>query len=71
VRRSSVNYVCEPADAFEFIGAVSYGLRVIATSYRYIVRRAGMRSATHREGTRIGVHDVVAMIKTGLPLIRL
>jgi uncharacterized protein (DUF433 family) len=39
---------------------------MIATSYRYIVRRAGVRSG-HAivEGTRIGVHDVVAMIKTG------
>ena len=39
---------------------------MIATSYRYIVRRAGVRSG-HAivEGTRVGVHDVVAMIKTG------
>jgi len=39
---------------------------MIATSYRYIVRRAGVRSG-HAivEGTRIGVHDVVAMIKAG------
>ena len=39
---------------------------MIATSYRYIVRRAGVRSG-HAivEGTRIGVHDVVAMTKTG------
>ena len=39
---------------------------MIATSYRYIVQRAGVRSG-HAivEGTRIGVHDVVAMIKTG------
>ena len=39
---------------------------MIATSYRYIVRRAGVRSG-HAiiEGTRIGVHDVVAMIRTG------
>ena len=39
---------------------------MIATSYRYIVRRAGVRSG-HAivEGTRIGVHDVVAMVKTG------
>ena len=39
---------------------------MIATSYRYIVRRAGVRSS-HAivEGTRIGVHDVVAMTKTG------
>ena len=39
---------------------------MIATSYRYIVRRAGVRSG-HAivEATRIGVHDVVAMTKTG------
>lgn len=39
---------------------------MIATSYRYIVQRAGVRSG-HAivEGTRIGVHDVVAMIHTG------
>ncbi len=38
---------------------------MIATSYRYIVRRAGVRSG-HAiiEGTRIGVHDV-AMVRTG------
>jgi type III restriction enzyme len=39
---------------------------MIATSYRYIVQRAGVRSGHPIvEGTRIGVHDVVAMIKTG------
>ena len=39
---------------------------MIATSYRYIVRRAGVRSGhASVEGTRIGVHDVVAMIKSG------
>jgi uncharacterized protein (DUF433 family) len=39
---------------------------MIATSYRYIVRRAGVRSGEAIvEGTRIGVHDVVAMTKTG------
>jgi type III restriction enzyme len=39
---------------------------MIATSYRYIVRRAGVRSGHATvEGTRIGVHDVVAMIKAG------
>lgn len=39
---------------------------MIATSYRYIVRRAGVRSG-HAivEDTRIGVHDVVAMTKSG------
>jgi uncharacterized protein (DUF433 family) len=39
---------------------------MIATSYRYIVHRAGVRSGDPVvEGTRIGVHDVVAMIQTG------
>jgi uncharacterized protein (DUF433 family) len=39
---------------------------MIATSYRYIVQRAGVRSGQAIvEGTRIGVHDVVAMIKGG------
>ena len=39
---------------------------MIATSDRYIVQRAGVRSGHPIvEGTRIGVHDVVAMIKTG------
>ena len=39
---------------------------MIATSYRYIVQRAGVRSGHPVvEGTRIGVHDVVAMTKTG------
>ncbi|HWX22072.1 MAG TPA: DUF433 domain-containing protein [Candidatus Binatia bacterium] len=39
---------------------------MIATSYRYIVKAPGVRSG-HAivEGTRIGVHDVVAMTKTG------
>jgi uncharacterized protein (DUF433 family) len=39
---------------------------MIATSYRYIVQRAGIRSGYPIvEGTRIGVHDVVALIKSG------
>ena len=39
---------------------------MIATSYRYIVQRSGVRSGHPIvEGTRIGVHDVVAMVKTG------
>jgi uncharacterized protein (DUF433 family) len=43
-----------------------YRVRVIATSYRYIVHSAGVRSGHPIiEGTRIGVHDVVAMTKTG------
>ena len=39
---------------------------MIATSYRYIVQRVGVRSG-HAivEGTRTGVHDVVAMTKAG------
>jgi uncharacterized protein (DUF433 family) len=43
-----------------------YCTSVIATSYRYIVQRLGVRSGHPIvEGTRIGVHDVVAMTKTG------
>ena len=43
-----------------------YHWRMIATSYRYIVQRVGVRSGHPIvEGTRIGVHDVVALIKTG------
>ena len=39
---------------------------MVAISYRYIVRRAGVRSGHPIvEGTRIGVHDVVALVKTG------
>ena len=39
---------------------------MIATSYRYVVQSPGVRSGLPIvEGTRIGVHDVVAMIKTG------
>jgi uncharacterized protein (DUF433 family) len=39
---------------------------MIATSYRYIVQRAGIRSGYPVvEGTRIGVHDVAALIQTG------
>jgi uncharacterized protein (DUF433 family) len=39
---------------------------MIATSYRYIVQRAGVRSGLPIiEDTRIGVHDVVAMSQTG------
>ncbi len=39
---------------------------MIATNYRYVVQAPGIRSG-HAivEGTRIGVHDVVAMLKTG------
>ena len=43
-----------------------YRSGMIATSYRYIVQRAGVRSGHPIvEGTRIGVHDVVAMTRTG------
>ncbi len=39
---------------------------MIATNYRYVVQAPGIRSGHHIvEGTRIGVHDVVAMFKTG------
>jgi uncharacterized protein (DUF433 family) len=50
----------EPSTSYRYDSAM------IATSYRYIVRRAGVRSS-HAivEGTRIGVHDVVAMTKSG------
>ena len=50
----------------EFNVVSEYSQRMIATSYRYIVQRAGVRSGHPIvEGTRIGVHDVVAMVKTG------
>ena len=39
---------------------------MIATSHRYVVQAPGVRSGHPIvEGTRIGVHDVVAMIQTG------
>jgi uncharacterized protein (DUF433 family) len=39
---------------------------VIATNYRYIIKMPGLRSGNPIvEGTRIGVHDVVTMIRTG------
>jgi uncharacterized protein (DUF433 family) len=39
---------------------------MIATSYRYIVRQPGVRGGQAVvESTRIGVHDVVAMTRTG------
>ncbi len=39
---------------------------MIATNYRYVVQAPGIRSGHPSvEGTRIGVHDVVAMLKTG------
>jgi uncharacterized protein (DUF433 family) len=43
-----------------------YNEPVIATNYRYIVRAPGVRSGNPIvEGTRIGVHDVVATIQLG------
>ena len=37
-----------------------------ATSYQYLTRIPGVRSGhTIVEGTRIGVHDVVALVVTG------
>ena len=39
---------------------------MIATGYRYIVKVPGIRSGNATiEGTRIGVHDVIALNKTG------
>lgn len=39
---------------------------MIARRYRHIVERTGVRSGHPIvEGTRIGVHDVVAVIRTG------
>lgn len=39
---------------------------MIATRYRYVVRAPGVRSGLPIvEATRIGVHDIVAMVKTG------
>ena len=39
---------------------------MIATRYRYVIHTPGVRSGHPIvEGTRIGVHDVVALIKTG------
>ncbi len=50
----------------ECVPGSGYVTDVIATSYRYIVQRAGVRSGLPViEGTRIGVHDVVAMSQTG------
>jgi uncharacterized protein (DUF433 family) len=42
------------------------GLMETATSYRYIVKTEGTRGGNARvEGTRIGVHDVVAYFLLG------
>jgi len=54
------------APALEFNAPSQYGWHMIATSYRYIVRKQGVRSG-HAivEGTRIGVHDVVGLLQNG------
>lgn len=37
-----------------------------ATGYRYIIRQAGVRGGQAIvEGTRIGVHDVIALLQSG------
>lgn len=37
-----------------------------ATSYRYLVNQPGIRGgSTIIEGTRIGVHDVIALLQNG------
>ena len=39
---------------------------MIATNYRYIVQRDGVRSGRPIvEGTRIGVHDVIGLLQNG------
>ncbi len=41
-------------------------MTAIATAYRYITRRQGVRSGRAIvEGTRLGVHDVVGLILNG------
>ena len=41
-------------------------METIATAYRYIVRTPGVRGGGARvEGTRIGVHDVIALLQNG------
>jgi hypothetical protein len=43
-----------------------YGSGMAATSYRYLTNISGVRSGrTIIEGTRIGVHDVIALIVLG------
>lgn len=39
---------------------------MIATGYRYIVQKPGVRSGNPIvEGTRIGVHDVIGLLQNG------
>jgi uncharacterized protein (DUF433 family) len=41
-------------------------MSVVAETYRYIVRTPGVRGGHARiEGTRIGVHDVIALLQNG------
>ena len=41
-------------------------MAAVATAYRYITRREGVRSGRAIvEGTRIGVHDVVGLVLNG------
>ena len=41
-------------------------METMSASYRYIVRSTGVRGGHARaEGTRIGVHDVIALIVNG------
>ena len=46
--------------------AYTLSVSVIEPSYRYIVRKPGIRGGhAHVEGTRIGVHDVIGLLQTG------
>ena len=48
------------------MNAISYRSDMAATSYRYLTNISGVRSGrTIIEGTRIGVHDVIALIVLG------
>ncbi len=41
-------------------------MNMLATAYRYIVIREGVRgNRVHIEGTRLGVHDVVGLLQNG------
>ena len=41
-------------------------MSAIEPSYRYIVRKPGIRGGhAHVEGTRIGVHDVIGLLQNG------
>jgi uncharacterized protein (DUF433 family) len=47
-------------------GAYTLRVSVIEPSYRYIVRKAGVRGGhAHVAGTRIGVHDVIGLLQNG------